>query len=96
MKKLGQQTPAMVLGLAELPNLIYDSLRGLKQNNAWQEKQWRELQNLHYQLAQSRRQDWLAFLAVLTGAAGVSASDGLFALICAGLVAMAVIWRVLV
>lgn len=96
MKKLGQQTPAMVLGLAELPNLIYDSLRGLKQNNAWQEKQWRELQNLHYQLAQSRRQDWLAFLAVLTGAAGVSASDGLFALICAGLVVIAVIWRVLV
>lgn len=96
LKKLGQQAPTMLLGLAELPNLVYDSLRGLKQHNAWQEKQWRELQNLHYQLAQSRRQDWLAFLAVLTGAAGVSASDGLFALICAGLVIMAVIWRVLV
>ncbi len=96
IKKLGQQAPTMLLGLAELPNLVYDSLRGLKQNNAWQEKQWRELQNLHYQLAQSRRQDWLAFLAVLTGAAGVSSFDGLFAFLCAGLVALAVIWRVVV
>lgn len=96
LKKLGQQAPTMLLGLAELPNLVYDSLRGLKQNNAWQEKQWRELQNLHYQLAQSRRQDWLAFLAVLTGAAGVSSFDGLFAFLCAGLVALAVIWRVVV
>jgi len=51
---------------------------------------------LHYQLAQSRRQDWLAFLAVLTGAAGVSSFDGLFAFLCAGLVALAVIWRVVV
>ena len=96
LKKLGQQAPTMLLGLAELPNLIYDSLRGLKQNNAWQEKQWRELQNLHYELAQSRRQDWLAFLAVLTGAAGVSSFDGLFALLSAGVVALAVIWRVVV
>jgi ubiquinone biosynthesis protein len=86
----------MLLGLAELPNLVYDSLRGLKQNNAWQEKQWRELQNLHYELAQSRRQDWLAFLAVLTGAAGVSSFDGLFALLSASVVALAVIWRVMV
>ena len=96
VKRLGQQTPAIVLGLAELPNLIYDSLRGLRQNNAWQEKQWRELQSMHYELAQSRRQDWLAFTVVLAGAAGVSSLDGLFALLSAGLIALAVLWRVLV
>jgi len=96
LKKFGQQVPTMMLGLAELPTLIYDSLRNLKQNNAWQEKQWRELQTLHYETAQHRRQDWLAFAGVLVGAAGVSSFDGLLALLSAGLVAVAVIWRVLV
>ncbi len=95
-KKLGQQVPTMMLGLAELPNLIYDSLRGLRQNNAWQEKQWRELQTLHYETAQHRRQDWLAFLVVLIGALGVTSLDGLLSLLSAGVVGLAVLWRVLV
>ena len=95
VKKLGQQVPTMLLGIAELPNLIYDSMRSLRQSNAWQEKQWRELQTLHYETAQHRRQDWLAFTGVLLGAAGVSSFDGLLALLSAGLVAVAVIWRVL-
>jgi ubiquinone biosynthesis protein len=96
VKKLGQQVPTMLLGIAELPNLIYDSMRSLRQSNAWQEKQWRELQTLHYETAQHRRQDWLAFTGVLLGAAGVSSFDGLLALLSAGLVAVAVLWRVLV
>ncbi len=96
LKKLSQQAPTMLLGIAELPNLIYDSMRSMRQSNAWQEKQWRELQSLHYESAQHRRQDWLAFLAVLTGAGGVSSFDGLLALLSAGLVGLAVLWRVLV
>lgn len=96
VKKLGQQVPTMLLGIAELPNLIYDSMRSLRQSNAWQEKQWRELQTLHYETAQHRRQDWLAFAVVLLGAAGVSSFDGVLALLSAGLVAVAVVWRVLV
>jgi len=96
VKKLGQQVPTMLLGIAELPNLIYDSMRSLRQSNAWQEKQWRELQTLHYETAQHRRQDWLAFAVVLLGATGVSSFDGLLALLSAGLVAVAVVWRVLV
>ena len=95
VKKLGQQVPTMLLGIAELPNLIYDSMRSLRQSNAWQEKQWRELQTLHYETAQHRRQDWLAFAGVLLGAAGVSSFDGVLALLSSGLVAVAVIWRVL-
>ncbi|MEN9430734.1 MAG: 2-polyprenylphenol 6-hydroxylase [Pseudomonadota bacterium] len=95
VKKLGQQVPTMLLGIAELPNLIYDSMRSLRQSNAWQEKQWRELQTLHYETAQHRRQDWLAFTGVLLGATGVSSFDGLLALLSAGLVAVAVIWRLL-
>jgi ubiquinone biosynthesis protein len=96
VKKLGQQVPTMLLGIAELPNLIYDSMRSLRQSNAWQEKQWRELQTLHYETAQHRRQDWLAFAVVLLGGAGVSSFDGVLALLSAGLVAVAVVWRVLV
>lgn len=96
LKKLGQQAPTMLLGIAELPNLIYDSMRSMRQSNAWQEKQWRELQTLHYETAQHRRQDWLAFTGVLLGAAGVSSFDGLLALLSAGLVGLVVLWRVLV
>nr|WP_239987175.1 AarF/UbiB family protein [Agitococcus lubricus] len=94
-KTLMQQTPAMVLGLAELPALVYDSLRGLRQHNAWQEKQWRELQTLHYELAQSRRYDWLALIAVVLGCAGINA-DGLWSLLGIALIILAVTWRILV
>ena len=58
MKELGQQIPDMLLGAQDLPSLIIDSLNGLKNQSAWQERQLRELQQLRMQLQQTQQRNW--------------------------------------
>ena len=96
LKSLTRQTPAMILGLADLPGLIHDSLNNLRNSAGWQERQWRELNQLHYRIASEKRRDWLALTGVGLGLAGMNSGDGglaLFGMILAGLV---IAWRLLV
>jgi ubiquinone biosynthesis protein len=65
LRELGQQLPNMLMGATDFPALITDSLHGLRQQAAWQDKQWRELQHLRMQITQQRRRDWLAGGTVL-------------------------------
>lgn len=69
IKELGQQIPDMLLGAQDLPSLIIDSLNGLKNQSAWQERQLRELQQLRMQLQQHQQRNWFfgsVFLMLLS------------------------------
>ncbi|HEX5276282.1 MAG TPA: AarF/UbiB family protein [Fluviicoccus sp.] len=95
VKSLMKQTPAMILGLSDLPGLVWDSLNNLRNSAAWQERQWRELQQLQYRMAADRRRDWLALSGFVLGLAGVFSSSGLSAFLCLLVMILSVVWRLL-
>jgi ubiquinone biosynthesis protein len=95
VKSLMKQTPAMILGLSDLPGLVWDSLNNLRNSAAWQERQWRELQQLQYRMAADRRRDWLALSGFVLGLAGVASSSGLSAFLCLLVMVLSVVWRLL-
>ncbi|MDO8330065.1 MAG: AarF/UbiB family protein [Fluviicoccus sp.] len=95
IKSLMKQTPAMVLGLSDLPGLVWDSLNNLRNSASWQERQWRELQQLQYRMAADRRRDWLALSGFALGLAGVLNSSGISAFLCLLVMGLAVTWRIL-
>ncbi len=59
IKELGQQIPDLLLGTQDIPTLLIDSLNGLKNQTAWQDKQYRELQALRLQLQMQQRRNWI-------------------------------------
>lgn len=59
IKELGQQIPDLLLGTQDIPTLLIDSLNGLKNQTAWQDKQYRELQALRLQLQMQQRRSWI-------------------------------------
>jgi ubiquinone biosynthesis protein len=95
LKSLAKQTPAMILGLADLPGLVWDSLNNLRNSAGWQERQWRELQQLQFRLAADRRRDWVALTGFALGLTGVLNSSGLSAALSLLVMALAVTWRLL-
>ena len=58
IKELGQQIPDLLLGVQDIPSLVIDSLNGLKNQSAWQERQLRELQQVRVQMEQQQRRSW--------------------------------------
>ncbi|AOA57164.1 ABC1 kinase family protein [Acinetobacter larvae] len=67
IKEIGQQIPDLLLGAQDLPSLMIDSLNGLKNQSAWQERQLREMQNLRLQMQQQQRRSWIfaSIMAIL-------------------------------
>jgi ubiquinone biosynthesis protein len=59
LKALGQQIPDLLLGAQDLPTMLIDSINGLKNQSAWQEKQLREMQNLRLQMNEQQRRNWI-------------------------------------
>ncbi len=59
IKKIGQQIPDLLLGAQDLPTLLIDSLNGLKNQSAWQDKQLREIQQMRLQMQQQQRRSWM-------------------------------------
>ena len=59
-------------GFVRPAGLVWDSLNNLRNSASWQERQWRELQQLQYRLAADRRRDWLACPASRWGWRGYS------------------------
>lgn len=59
IKELGQQLPDLLLGAQDFPSLIVDSLNGLKNQSAWQDRQLREMQQLRLQLEHQQRRSWM-------------------------------------
>lgn len=94
LKALGQQLPNLLVGATDLPALITDSLHGLRQQTAWHDRQWRELQQLRMQIEQQRRRDWLAaggLIGSLTLATQVPWPIAIALFVLAGLT---VLWRI--
>ena len=95
LKELGQQIPDMLMGATDLPGLLIDSLHGLRQQGAWQDRQWRELQQLRLDMQQTRRRDWIAgsgFLGLLVISTQLPWPVALIFLTLAGLL---VLWRLI-
>ncbi|SEO81484.1 ABC1 kinase family protein [Acinetobacter sp. yr461] len=59
IKELGQQLPDLLLGAQDFPSLIVDSLNGLKNQSAWQDRQLREMQQLRLQMEHQQRRSWI-------------------------------------
>lgn len=59
IKELGQQIPDLLLGTQDIPSLVIDSLNGLKNQTAWQDKQYRELQELRLQIHLNQQKNWI-------------------------------------
>ncbi len=96
MRDFGQQIPDLLMGATDLPALMIDSLHGMRQQGAWQDRQWRELQQLRMDIVQTRRRDWLAgsgFVALMTIA---SQAPWPVASIMIALAFLLVLWRVLI
>ncbi|WP_374252064.1 ABC1 kinase family protein [Acinetobacter brisouii] len=74
IKQLGQQIPDLLLGAQDIPTLIVDSLNGLKNQSAWQDKQLRELQHLRLQMQQQQKRSWIfgSMIAILLSIAIIS------------------------
>jgi ubiquinone biosynthesis protein len=95
LKELGQQIPDMLMGATDLPGLLIDSLHGLRQQGAWQDRQWRELQQLRLDMQQTRRRDWIAgsgFLGLLVISTQLPWPVAVIFLTLAGLL---VLWRLI-
>lgn len=67
IKEIGQQIPDLLLGAQDLPTLLIDSLNGLKNQSAWQDRQVRELQQLRLQMEHQQKRSWVfgSIIAIL-------------------------------
>lgn len=96
IRDFGQQLPDLLMGATDLPALMVDSLHGLRQQAAWQDKQWRELQQLRMDIIQTRRRDWLAgsgFIGLISIATQAPWPVACIMIVFAFIV---VLWRVLI
>lgn len=74
MKALGQQIPDLLLGAHDLPTLMIDSLNGLKNQSAWQDRQVREILQLRLQMEQQQKRSWIfgSMIAILLSIAVIA------------------------
>ena len=96
IRDFGQQLPDLLMGATDLPALMVDSLHGLRQQGAWQDKQWRELQQLRMDIIESRRRDWLAGSGFIVLLAIATHTPWPIASIMIVFALMIVLWRVLI
>ena len=89
-----QQLPDMLMGMTDLPNLLTDSLHGLRQQTEWQSRQLRQIQTLHDDLLQARRRDWLTVAALLPVGYIIYAVGWMAALPLLVVVMLIILWRV--
>lgn len=74
LQKLRHNLPDFLFTAQQLPELIIESLNGLQHQNAWQDKQVRELQNIRAQLEQQQKRSWIfgSLIAILLTIAIIS------------------------
>ncbi|WP_256414238.1 AarF/ABC1/UbiB kinase family protein [Acinetobacter sp. 5862] len=95
IKEIGQQIPDLLLGAQDLPTLLIDSLNGLKNQSAWQDKQLREIQQMRLQMQQQQRRSWMfgsTMLIILTIAI---ISPWFVSIILIVLSALIAVWRIM-
>lgn len=67
LKRFTEDTPILLAGLPDMPQLVFDALTQMRQAGHWQSRQLSELNGLKRQLVRGRKQDFLAWTGVLAG-----------------------------
>lgn len=95
VKELGQQLPDLLLGAQDFPSLIIDSLNGLKNQSAWQDRQLREIQQLRLQMEHQQRRSWMFGSSMLILLTIAIISPWFVSIILIVLSSLLAIWRIL-
>ncbi|WP_337078279.1 ABC1 kinase family protein [Acinetobacter pittii] len=95
VKELGQQLPDLLLGAQDFPSLIIDSLNGLKNQSAWQDRQLREIQQLRLQMEHQQRRSWMFGSAILILLTIAIISPWFVSIILIVLSSLLALWRIL-
>jgi len=95
VKELGQQLPDLLLGSQDFPSLIIDSLNGLKNQSAWQDRQLREIQQLRLQMEHQQRRSWMFGSTMLILLTIAIISPWFVSIILIVLSSLLALWRVL-
>ena len=94
IKEIGQQIPDLLLGAQDLPTLLIDSLNGLKNQSAWQDKQLREIQQMRLQMQQQQRRSWMFGSTMLIMLTIAIISPWFVSIILIVLSSLLVLWRI--
>ena len=95
IKELGQQIPDLLLGAQDIPSLLIDSLNGLKNQSAWQDKQLREIQQMRLQMQQQQRRSWMFGSTMLIMLTIAIISPWFVSIILIVLSALIAVWRIM-
>ena len=95
IKELGQQLPDLLLGAQDFPSLIIDSLNGLKNQSAWQDRQLREMQQLRLQMEHQQRRSWIFGSTMLILLTIAIISPWFVSIILIVLSSLLALWRIL-
>jgi len=95
IKELGQQLPDLLLGAQDFPSLIVDSLNGLKNQSAWQDRQLREIQQLRLQMEHQQRRSWMFGSSMLILLTIAIISPWFVSIILIVLSSLLALWRIL-
>ncbi|EPQ6773577.1 ABC1 kinase family protein [Acinetobacter baumannii] len=95
VKELGQQLPDLLLGAQDFPSLIIDSLNGLKNQSAWQDRQLREIQQLRLQMEHQQRRSRMFGSTMLILLTIAIISPWFVSIILIVLSSLLALWRVL-
>ncbi|AQV15090.1 MULTISPECIES: ABC1 kinase family protein [Acinetobacter] len=95
VKELGQQLPDLLLGAQDFPSLIIDSLNGLKNQSAWQDRQLREIQQLRLQMEHQQRRSWIFGSSMLILLTIAIISPWFVSIILIVLSSLLALWRIL-
>ena len=94
MKRLGEQAPAILTGMPDMPDLILDALTQMRQSGQWQDRQLREIGSLRQELRTARRQDFIALAGIAAGMAMVAQLSGSNAVIGAFITGIFILWLI--
>ncbi len=95
VKELGQQLPDLLLGAQDFPSLIIDSLNGLNNQSAWQDRQLREIQQLRLQMEHQQRRNWMFGSSMLILLTIAIISPWFVSIILIVLSSLLALWRIL-
>ncbi len=101
LRRITEDTPILLAGLPDMPQLVFDALTQMRQAGQWQSRQLAELRLLQRQLRDGRRQDFLAWAGIIAGT-GVAVTSSAGQLALAGglqlglaLIGLSLAWRLL-
>lgn len=94
LKRLGEQAPALITGVPDMPDLILDALTQMRQSGQWQDRQLREIASLRQELHAARRQDFMALVGVGGGVLLLMTASGPAAVAGGTLAVVAAVWRI--